>query len=185
MKKESSKSTETQLLELLKKVLPKATHFDPKLAGKILQAVELELKAKSRVNAFEKFCARVEVPDLEPATLDQVKKELVTSFGDADVTLKPNRKEKSLAVEIALPDGAQFSGELRVNPDAGAIEDDEELPVAKFIPFPVCLPGDRELVWMLARRENSRRRKALWGSPRRRMNSGGSKTGTEIVARPG
>ena len=24
----------------------------------------------------------------------------------------------------------------------------------KFVPFPVCLPGDKELVWLLAKREN-------------------------------
>ena len=41
MKKET-KANEAQLLELLKKVLPKATH-DAQLAGKIYQAVELEL----------------------------------------------------------------------------------------------------------------------------------------------
>ena len=39
------KSNEVQLLELLKKILPKATD-DPKLAQKIFSAVELELKAK-------------------------------------------------------------------------------------------------------------------------------------------
>jgi len=180
MKEESSKSNETQLLELLKKVLPKATH-DPKLAGKILEAVEFELKAKSRGKAFEKFCARVEVPDLEPATLDQVKKELVSAFGDADITLKPNRKEKSLAVEIALPDGAQFSGELRVNPNAGAVNEEEELPVAKFIPFPVCLPGDKELVWMLARRENLSPQEGAIGLTKAEDEFWGSKTGQKLL----
>ena len=60
MKKDTTKTsktrnTEAQLLELLKRVLPKATH-DAALAGKIYQAVESELKAKSRATAFEKFC---------------------------------------------------------------------------------------------------------------------------------
>ena len=54
MKKESTQVTEKELLELLKRVLPKATH-DPKLAGKIYAAVELELKAKSKSKAFDKF----------------------------------------------------------------------------------------------------------------------------------
>jgi Na+-translocating ferredoxin:NAD+ oxidoreductase RnfG subunit len=45
MNKEAKKSNEAQLLELLKRVLPKATH-DAQLAGKIYQAIELELKAK-------------------------------------------------------------------------------------------------------------------------------------------
>jgi len=64
MKNETKKTTEAQLLDLLKKVLPKATH-DAQLAGKIYQAIELELKAKARGLAFEKFCAKVELPNLE------------------------------------------------------------------------------------------------------------------------
>lgn len=153
MKKETTKATETQLLDLLKKVLPKATH-DPQLAGKIYQAVELELKSKARVSAFEKFCARVELPDLEPQSIEAVKTQLRSSFGDGDVTLKPNRKEETLAVEVSLPDGGQFQGEIKVhaNTDDGT-EEEQEIKL-KFIPFPVCLPGDRELVWLLAKREN-------------------------------
>src|SRR5213075_679102 len=97
MKKETNKTTEGQLLDLLKKVLPKATH-DPHLAGKIYQAVELELKANARGSAFQKFCAKVELPDLEARTLDSVKTQLMASFGDGDLTLKPNRKQKCVAV---------------------------------------------------------------------------------------
>ena len=65
MKNETINAPEAQLLDLLKQVLPKATH-DPKLAQKIYHAVELEFKAKARLKAFEKFCAKVELPDLEP-----------------------------------------------------------------------------------------------------------------------
>jgi hypothetical protein len=153
MKKETNKTTEAQLLDLLKKVLPKATH-DPQLAGKIYQAVEFELKAKSRALAFDKFCAKVELPDLEPKSLEAVKSQLNASFGESDVTLKPDRKTKSLAVEVALPDGTQFNGEIKVNPNAGAETSDEQEITLKFVPFPVCLPGDKELVWLLAKREN-------------------------------
>ena len=63
MKKESKKTTDTQLLELLRQVLPKAT-TDPKLAGLIYSAVEQELKSKNRAVSFVKFCQRVELPDL-------------------------------------------------------------------------------------------------------------------------
>ena len=100
MKKETNKTTEAQLLDLLKKVLPKATH-DAQLAGQIYQAVELELKAKSRAVAFDKFCAKVELPDLEPKSIESVKSQLAASFGEGDITLKPDRKEKTLAVEVA------------------------------------------------------------------------------------
>jgi hypothetical protein len=153
MKYDTKKTTDAQLLDLLKKVLPKATH-DAQLAGKIYQAIELELKAKARSSAFEKFCAKVELPDLEPKSLDEVKTQLAASFGQGDVTLKPNRKDKSVAVEVSLTDGTQFSGEIKVNPNAGKETSDEQEITLKFVPFPVCMPGDKELVWLLGKREN-------------------------------
>ena len=154
MKKETNKATtEVQLLDLLKKVLPKATH-EAHLASKIYQAVEVELKAKAKVAAFEKFCAKVELPDLEPKSIEEVKTQLAASFGEADVTLKPNRKEKTMAIEVALPDGSQFSGEIKVNPNSREQADDEQEVALKFVPFPVCLQGDKELVWLLGKREN-------------------------------
>lgn len=153
MKKEPKKANEAQLLELLKRVLPKATH-DPKLAEKIYGAIETELKATARVTAFEKFCQKVELPDLEPKSIDEVKKQLTASFGDGDVTVRPNKKDKTLTVEVALTDGAQFTGEIKVNPNAGAEASEEQEITLKYIPFPVCMPGDKELVWMLAKREN-------------------------------
>ena len=153
MSKGTNKAPEAQLLELLKRVLPKATH-DPKLAGKIYQAVETELKAKSRATAFDKFCAKFQLPDLEPKSVQAAKSQLASSFGDGDITLKPDRKDKTLRVEVALTDGSQFSGAIKVNPNAG-IEADEEQEIAlQLVPFPVCLPGDKELVWLLAKREN-------------------------------
>ena len=152
MTKESKKSNEAQLLDLLKRVLPKATH-DAKLAGKIYQAVELELNAKARAISFEKFCNRIELPNLEQKTVEEVKLQLAASFGDGDITLKPNKKEQSLAVEVSLPDGSQFSSEIKVGPIAAAASEDQEVTL-KFVPFPVCLPGDKELVWLLAKREN-------------------------------
>src|SRR5262249_50231225 len=80
--------------------------------------------------------------------------QLAASFDQADITLQPNRKEKTMAVEVALPDGRQLSGEIKVNPDlAQQIGDDEEVTL-KLVPFPVCLPGDKELVWLLGKREN-------------------------------
>src|SRR5690242_17690759 len=152
MKKDPNQMSEARLLDLLKKVLPKATD-DAKLADKIYHAVELELKAKAKVTAFEKFCAKVELPDLEPKSIEDVKLQLAASFGDADVTLKPNRKDKALAIEVALPDGSQFSGEVKVNSTTNGASDEQEITL-KFVPFPVCLPGDKELVWLLAKREN-------------------------------
>ncbi len=151
MKKEMKKSNDAQLLDLLKRVLPKATP-DAQLADKIYHAIEGELKTKARVLAFEKFCGGIELPDLEQKTLSDVKLQLAASFGDGDITLKPNKKEKSLAVEVALPDGNHFSSEVKVG--SVAAEGEEQEVTLKFVPFPVSLPGDKELVWLLAKREN-------------------------------
>lgn len=153
MKKEPKKATEAQLLELLKRVLPKATH-DPKLADQIYGAVENELKATARFSAFEKFCQRIEIPDLEPKSIEEVKRQLTETFGDGDVTVRPNKKEKTLTVELALTDGSQFTGEVKVNPNAGAEVSEEQEIKLKFVPFPVCMPGDKELIWLLAKHEN-------------------------------
>ena len=152
MKKETKKSNEAQLLDLLKRVLPKATH-DAQLAEKIYQAIESELKTKARALAFEKFCGGIELPNLEQKTVADVKLQLAASFGDGDITLKPNKKEQSLMVEVALPEGGQFSGEIKVGAVTAADSEEQEVTL-KFVPFPVCLPGDKELVWLLAKREN-------------------------------
>ena len=152
MKKETKKSNEAQLLDLLKRVLPKATH-DAQLAEKIYQAIEGELKTKARALAFEKFCGGIELPNLEQKTVADVKLQLAASFGDGDITLKANKKEQSLMVEVALPEGGQFSGEIKVGAVTAADSEEQEVTL-KFVPFPVCLPGDKELVWLLAKREN-------------------------------
>lgn len=145
------KSNETQLLELLKKILPKATD-DPKLAQKIFSAVELELKSKTRKSAFKEFCEKVELPDLQPATVADVTRQLKDAFGDGDVTVRVDKKEKQIEVEVDLPDG-KLSSQIKVRP-AGEEESGEEEIKLKFVPFPVALPGDQELVWLLAKREN-------------------------------
>jgi len=58
--------------------------------------------------------------------------------------LKPNKKEQSLMVEVALPEGGQFSSEIKVGPVNVADSEEQEVTL-KFVPFPVCLPGDKEL----------------------------------------
>ena len=152
MKKESKKTTDTQLLELLKQVLPKAMP-DPKMASLIYAAVEKELKAKNRAVSFIKFCQRVELPDLEANTVAAVQKQFSETFPDADVVIQTNRKEKQITVEVSLPDGKQFTNEIKVRPVAPEASDAQDI-VLKFVPFPVCLPGDKEMVWLLAKRES-------------------------------
>jgi len=180
MKKEAKKGAEAQLLDLLKRVLPKATH-DAQLAGKIYEAVENELKSKARVTAFEKFCSKVEVPDLEPKSIMELKRQLSASFGEGDITIKPNKKEQTLTVEVALTDGSQFSSEIKVNPNASAETSDEQEIVFKFIPFPVCLPGDKELVWLLAKRENMTPEEAGIALAKVEEDFWASKTGQKMI----
>ncbi len=154
MKKENTKTktTITQVLELLQKVLPKATH-DPQLADQIYHAVEHELKRKAQASAFEKFCRQAPLPDLEPKSVKSVKDQLAAAFKDGDITLKPHRKEQSVAVEVLLRDGTQFNSQIQVKPATIEEAEDPEMGL-KFVPFPVSLPGDQELVWLLAKREN-------------------------------
>ncbi len=180
MKNETTKAPEAQLLDLLKQVLPKATH-DPRLAQKIYQAVELEFKAKARAKAFEKFCAKVELPNLESKSVEEVKRQLAAAFGEGDVTLKPNRKEKTLAVEVALPDGSVFSNEIKVNPDAGTETSDEQEITLKFVACPVSLPGDKELVWLLGKRENMTPEEAGIALAKLEEDFWASKTGQKLI----
>lgn len=169
-----------QLLELLKQILPKAT-TDPQLAGRIYEAVEAEFKARSRVVAFEKFCERVELPDLEAKTLDDVKLQLAAAFGaGGDVVIHPDEQEKSLAVEITLPDGTQFNQQIKVRPVAAETSEEQEV-VLKFVPFPVCLPGDPELVWTLAKRENLSPDEAAIALTKAEEDFWASKTGQKLI----
>jgi hypothetical protein len=56
-------------------------------------------------------------------------------------------------VEVELPEGGQFSSEIKVGAATAANSEEQEV-ILKFVPFLVCLPGDKELVWPLAKREN-------------------------------
>ena len=179
MKKESEKSNEAQLLDLLKRVLPKATR-DAQLASKIYQAIENELGAKARAVAFEKLCHRIELPNLEPKSVEAVKLQLAAAFGDSDITLKPNKKEKSLMVEVSLPDGGQFSSEIGVGPAAAPASEEQEV-ILKFVPFPVCMPGDKELVWLLAKRENLSPEEAGIALSKLAADFWASKTGQKLI----
>ncbi len=148
--KPKSTNKEAQLLELLKKVLPK-TISDPKLADKVYSACVEELKSKTKVTSFEKFCEKCELPDLKAATISEVKEQFETSFGKGAVTVKPDAEKESLKVEVNVGEDT-FQGTVKVRP-VGEIDEEQEVPL-KFVPFPVCLPSDPELVWVLGRHEN-------------------------------
>lgn len=141
---------ELQLLNLLRTVLPKAVP-DAKLADKIYSALEKEITAKERVGAFEKFCKRTELPDLEKKTLNEVKEQFEASFGKGTVSVVPHTAKEAVTIEVETPDGI-FEGVIKVGANVGDGEGDDELK-ATFVPFPVAMETDPELVWMLARDE--------------------------------
>ncbi len=167
-------------MDLLRKVLPKATH-DAGLAEKIYQAAAKELKRKEREIAFEKLCRRCPLPDLETKTVDEVKGQFAELFPDGDVTIKPRKKDELLAVEVALPEGAQLQGEIKIK-KTGDGEDGEDPEIAaKFVPFPVSLPGDPELIWLLAKSENLSPEEAGIALARTEDDFWGSKTGQKLL----
>lgn len=140
---------EREVLELLKSVLPKHTS-DIDLASKIINSMEKELFRKNQTAAFEKFCEKVELPSMEAASIMDVKKQLADAFGD-DVKVTPDKKAETLHVELQTPEGT-LSAEIKAGQKAD--ESDEQEVTLKFVPFPVALPADPELVWIFAKREN-------------------------------
>jgi hypothetical protein len=152
MPSKQSKTAEAQLLELLKSVLPKAVS-DLKLVEKIYSACEQEISAKTKVAAFEKYCSKTPLPNLEKGTIAEVQKQFEDSFGKGNVSIVSHPSKEAATVEVVLPDGV-LEGVLKVNPNAGAeIEAGEEDFKPKWVAFPVALESDPELVWTLGRSE--------------------------------
>ena len=130
--KQKAANKEGQLLELLKKVLPK-TISDPKLAQQVYSACEEELKAKTKASSFEKFCEKCELPDLKAATVSEVKQQFETSFGKGAVTVKTDAEKEMLKVEVNVGEDT-FHGTVKVRP-VGEVDEEQEVAL-KFVPFP-------------------------------------------------
>ncbi len=140
---------EAHFLALLQKVLPKATN-DPLLASTIYDEVAKEVRLMKDIASFEKFVEKGALPDLEPQTIADFQGELAGKFGEENVELTPDEEGAAVAVEIALPDRTVST---RVKVDAAIALGEEEVKPA-YVPFPVSLPDDPELVWLLGRRED-------------------------------
>ncbi len=138
---------QTEFLALLQKVLPKATQ-DPHLASSIYEQIAKEVRLINSLESFEKFCEEGSLPNLEPDTVAELQSELAEKFGEANIAITAEEDGGGVAVEITLPDRT-LNSTLKVK----AVDEEEEV-IAPFVPFPVCLPDDPELVWVLARREN-------------------------------
>jgi hypothetical protein len=122
----------------------------------------------------------MELPDLEPDSIKAVQKQFEETFKGADITLQPDKKEKLLAVELVLPDSTPLSGEITVGPKAPEQSDEQEVKL-KFVPFPVCMPGDKELVWLLGKRENLSQDEAGIAVSKAEEDFWGSKTGQKLL----
>lgn len=140
---------EAQFLSLLQKILPKATN-DPHLASTIYEEVAKEVRLLNSIKSLEKFCETGAIPNADPHTVAILQNDLAEKFGEANVALTPDEKDTAVAVEIVLPDRT-LSTRVRVDP---LINDATEEVKVPFVPFPVVLPEDEELVWMLARQED-------------------------------
>jgi hypothetical protein len=138
---------EGQFFELLKRVLPKAAK-DLHLATEIYNEIEKEVRMHKSIAAFEDFCANGGLPDNEPNTVAEFEADLAKKFGEENVEVTPAEEGKGLAVEIVLPDRT-LNSIVKVDPSVA-----EEEVKAPFVPFPVFLPDDPELVWALGRQEN-------------------------------
>jgi len=175
----SKQDEQAQLLNLLRIILPKVAP-DPALAEKIYSAFEAELRIKNQASSFEKFCERIPLPDLEAKTLEEVKQQLVAGFGEADLELEPNEDGKGLRVDVSLPDGTQFHSRILVRPNAPEASDEPEITL-KFVPFPVALPGDPEMIWALAKRENLNPDEAAITLTKIEDDFWASKTGQKLI----
>lgn len=175
----TKRDEQMQVLDLLRAVLPKVAP-DPAWAEKIYAACEIELRAKNRATSFEKFCDRIELPNLEPNTVEEVKQHFVAGFGDADLDIQPDEEKKTLAVNVSLPDGTQFHKVIPVRPVAPDAQDEPDVTL-KFVSFPVAMPGDKELTWSLAKRENMTNEEAAMALTRIEDDFWASKTGQKLL----
>ncbi len=139
---------EVTFLALLEKVLPKATK-DPHLASTIYDEVAKEVRLAKNLQAFDKFCETGALPNIEADTMQEFEREMASKFGAENVEITPDDEGKKVAVEITLPDRTVTS-EVKVDATI-ALEEEVKVP---FVPFPVALPEDPELVWAMARRED-------------------------------
>jgi hypothetical protein len=177
-KSKSKQDEQAQLLALLRSILPKVAP-DADLAARIYSAAEDELRSKNRVNSFEKFCERIELPDLEPKTIEEVKQHFAAGFGDADMDIVADEENKVLMVDVALPDGTEFHKRIPVRAVAPESTDPEVM--LKFVSFPVAMPGDAEMIWALAKRENLTNDKAAMALVKLQDDFWASKTGQKLI----
>ncbi len=172
---------EEQLLNLLKSVLPKAVP-DAKLAEKIFDAFQKEISAKDRFAAFDKFCKRAELPDLEKSSVEQVKKQFEESFGKGSVSIVPHPGKKALSIEVETPNGI-LEGVVKVGAKAEVESETGDEVKITYIPFPVAMETDPELIWMLGRDEQLSPEEAAISLSKAEQSFWESKAGQEHLSK--
>ena len=172
---------EAQLLELLKNVLPKAVP-DQKLVDTIYTACAKEITAKTRAESFEKFCSRAELPDLKDNSVAEIKRQFEESFGKGNVAVLPHPQKEAATVEVVLEDES-FSGVIKVGANGGPAEGEEEEFKPKFVPFPVALEADPELVWSLGRGETMTPDEAAIALSKAMEDFWASKSGQQLISK--
>ena len=183
--------TEAQFFAFLEKALSRVLP-DPTLRLAVQDAVSKEIRLHNNVASFTRFAEEGSVPDLKPETVAGLQEQIASTFGsEATVAVKTDEEGRGVGVEITLPDRT-ISSEIKVAAGGGSEEDG--LPKAPFVPFPVTLPQDSELVWVLARREDlgpdeagralANIEEAFWASKtgQQFQRKGGEKTFAEFIA---
>ena len=143
--------SEEEVITLLNDILPEVTQ-DPAVSGRIVNAVQKKLRHKSQVAAFHEYCQKCPVPDLTDETVKELTARFEHEFGKQGLGLDADNSENKLYVEAKIGD-AILTSEIPVN-DRPLDEDEEQEVKLKFIPFPVALDGDPELIWLMAKKEN-------------------------------
>ena len=178
MSKKQKSNSKAELLALLKNVLPKAVS-DQRLADKIYSACEKEISAKSQIEHFEKFCTHAELPALDDESVMEMQTQFEESFGKGSVSIIPHPKKQAATVEVVVDDRV-LEGVIKVGSRNGDAEEEQEFK-PKFVPFPVALEGDPELIWVLARGENLTPEEAAISLTKTQEEFWASKQGQKLI----
>ena len=94
--------TEKEVVELLQSVLSQTTQ-DTHLAQKILDGIRKEMERKKQSTAFQEFCRRCPLPDLNEGTLREVSQRFEESFGRDLIDFDMDEDE-----EVEEDDGTEY-----------------------------------------------------------------------------
>ncbi|HYE32771.1 MAG TPA: hypothetical protein VEH27_15190 [Methylomirabilota bacterium] len=177
MAKKQNPNRNAEVLALLKDILPKAVG-DQSLVKKIYSACEEQISTRVKVESFDKFCTRVELPNLEEASVEELQRQFEENFGNGNVTIVADEKKNTAQVEVKV-DGEVLKGAVKVGPREEENEDPEFKP--KFVPFPISLESDPELVWVLGRGETLTTEEAAIQLSKIQDDFWGSKTGQNLL----